>query len=138
MEEIKGRMERVYGKGLAGMFNPQTGKFDISRLGWAHHGRKLGASMTIQLGDLTFDASSGNAFVLGAAKGMQWSGLATEGDIHLSNCFASTYASLENVDYLFYDWDTISSEEGTWKGFNVLVSDPIKILADNVVVYEMC
>jgi len=45
---------------------------------------------------------------------------------------------METVDLLAYDWTTISSEEGKWKGFDVFVSDPLKILADNVVVYEMC
>ena len=39
---------------------------------------------------------------------------------------------------LAYDYTTISAEAGRWKGFDVFVSDPLKVLADNVVVYEMC
>lgn len=91
--------------------------------------------MTLE--NLSFDASTWNAFFLGSAKGLQWDGL--EGDTtQLSNCFAAMYSNLETVDLLFYDWTTISAEEGTWKGFDVFVADPIKILADNVVTYEMC
>lgn len=139
--EIRTKMERHYGKGLVGMFDPETGKFDPNRLGWAKHGRKLGGSITVQLGDLTFDASTGTAFLLGASKGLQWDGL-SKGDAFkdsvLSNCFAATYASLEGIDLMFYDYETISDVEGTWKGFDVFVSGPIKAMADNVVVYEMC
>mmetsp|Transcript_11827 Transcript_11827/g.15024 ORF Transcript_11827/g.15024 Transcript_11827/m.15024 type:complete len:228 (+) Transcript_11827:18-701(+) len=137
IEHIKQKMERHYGRGLVGMNDPVTGKFDASRLGWAHHGRRLGESITMTLNNLSFDASTLTAFWLGASKGLQWDGLKGE-NVQLSNCFAATYAELENFDLLFYDFSTISSEPGTWKGFDVFVSDPLKILADNVVVYEMC
>lgn len=78
--EIRTKMERVYGKGLVGMFNPETGKFDPSRLGWAKHGRRLGASITVQIGSKTFDATTGTAFMLGAAKGLQWDGLSKDNE----------------------------------------------------------
>lgn len=130
-------MQRHYGKDLAGMFDPTTGQFDAKRLGWARHGRYLGESITLSIDSLTFDASNMTAFWLGTAKGLQWNGLEGE-DVQLSNCFAATYAQIEAIDLLAYDWTTISSEEGRWKGFDVFVSDPLKVLADNVVVYEMC
>ena len=84
-------MQRHYGKDLAGMFNPVTGKYDPSRVGWARHGRILGESMTLSIDSLSFDGTSATAFWLGAAKGLQWNGLEGE-DIQLSNCFAATYA----------------------------------------------
>ena len=136
IEYVKQKMERHYGRGFVGMFD-ENGKLDSSKLGWQRHGRRLGESITMTLENLSFDASTWNAFFLGSAKGLQWDGL--EGDTtQLSNCFAAMYSNLETVDLLFYDWDTISAEEGTWKGFDVFVADPIKILADNVVTYEMC
>ena len=128
IEYVKNKMERHYGRGYQGMFD-SNGKLDSSKLGWQRHGRRLGESITMTLDNLSFDASTFNAFMLGAAKGLQWDGL--EGDtVQLSNCFAAVYSELETVDILFYDWSTISSQEGTWKGFDVFVSDPIKILAD--------
>ena len=93
------------------------------------------------LDNLSFDGDSTTAFWLGFAKGLQYNGLSAEedtGDAELSNCFAAMYAQIESVDLLAYDYSTISSEDGRWKGFDVFVSDPLKILADNVVLYEMC
>jgi len=40
------------------------------------------------------------------------------------------YGLMETTDLLAYDWTTISEEEGRWKGFDVFVSDPLKVLAD--------
>jgi len=137
IQDIKYKMERHYGKDLAGMKDPKTGKFDVSRLGWAKHGRRLGESITMTINSMSFDASTASAYWMGASKGLQWDGLKGE-SIQLSNCFAATYASIETVDLWAYDWETISSEAGKWKGFDVFLSDPIKILADQVVVYEMC
>ena len=37
-----------------------------------------------------------------------------------------------------YDWENITSQAGSWGGMDVFINDPTKILADNVVTYEMC
>ena len=68
-------MERHYGKDLAGMKDPKTGKFDVSRLGWAKHGRRLGESITMTINSMSFDASTASAYWMGASKGLQWDGL---------------------------------------------------------------
>jgi hypothetical protein len=36
----------------------------------------------------------------------------------------------------FYNWATLFSEPGTFKGFDVLFIDPINLLADSAVNYE--
>ena len=77
IEKIKQKMERHYGRGFVGMFD-ENGKLKHKELGWARHGRRLGESITMTLDALSFDASTMNAFFLGAAKGLQWDGL--EGD----------------------------------------------------------
>lgn len=56
----------------------------------------------------------------------------------LTNCFASTYAMISSVETAAYNWYTINSEPGSFKGFDVLVIDPTHILADIAVNYEMC
>jgi len=63
-------MQRHYGKDLAGMKDPETGKFDATRLGWARNGRYLGQSITMTIDNLSFDASSMTAFWLGFSKGL--------------------------------------------------------------------
>ena len=70
-------MERHYGKGLTGMFHPETGRFDMNRVGWAQHGRRLGESISIEIAGINFDATTTFAMLLGAAQGSQWDGLAT-------------------------------------------------------------
>ena len=140
-------MERHYGKGLVGMFHPETGKFDKNRLGWARHGRKLGASLEWEITPgFTVDGTTLASGVMGDALGTQWDGLAsntaadqlTDDGAQLSNCFASTYSQLESIDQIVYDWETILAVDGTFKGLDVFLNDPVKILADNVVTYEMC
>jgi len=39
---------------------------------------------------------------------------------------------------MVHDFATISDTPGKWKGFDVFVTDPLKVLIDNVVIYEMC
>ena len=48
------------------------------------------------------------------------------------------YAFLTSVDTAGYNWQTINSTPGTFKGFDVLVLDPTHIVADFAVNYEMC
>ena len=63
-------MQRHYGKDLAGMHDPATGKLDVKRLGWQRNGRHLGQSITLTLENLSFDGSSNTAYWLGFAKGL--------------------------------------------------------------------
>ena len=131
------------------MYDEKTGRIDPKRFGWDNRltgGAPLGSSMstTIRPG-LTIDATTGSAFVLGFAKGMQYKGLDRDSvsDIAgsgtpLTNCFASTYALITSFDIAAYNMKTINSEPGTFKGFDVLVIDPTHILADIAVNFEMC
>ena len=56
----------------------------------------------------------------------------------LSNCFATTYALMDRFDEFGHHWNTLTSEPGTFKGFDILVIDPAHISADFTVCYEMC
>lgn len=76
IQQIWTKMERHYGKGLVGMFHPVTGRFDINRVGWGQHGRRLGESLSYEIvPGLTVDATTTFSMLLGAAQGTQWSGL---------------------------------------------------------------
>lgn len=131
------------------MYDEKTGRIDPKRFGWDNRltaGRTLGSSLSVTITEgLTIDGTTGSAFVLGFAKGMQYKGLDREtvGDIAssgtpLTNCFASTYALITSFDIAAYNMKTINSEPGTFKGFDVLVIDPTHIMADIAVNYEMC
>ena len=120
-------------------------------------GRKMGAgrkaglvaqtiSRTIMPG-LTIDASTESAFWLGFAKGMQYEGLSKDDEadnlpgaqVLLTNCFASTYAFMTTLDVAAFNRKHISGlEEGSNKYMDVLLLDPVHILTDTVVNYEMC
>jgi len=48
------------------------------------------------------------------------------------------YGFLTSLDVAGYNWQTLNSIPGTFKGFDVLVLDPTHIAADFAVNYEMC
>ena len=131
------------------MMHEETGQIDPTRFGWDNRitgGARLGSSIsrTIVPG-LTIDATGASAFWLGFVRGMQYNGLDREAasnlpgsETPLTNCFASMYSFLTSVDIAGYNWQTLNSEPGTFKGFDVLVLDPTHIIADFTVNYEMC
>ena len=140
-------MERTYGKGMVGMTDPLTGKIDPTKFGMDNRltgGARLGSSITVTIMDnLTIDGTSAMAFWLGWAKGMQYDGLESEDstapnqDIVVSDCFASTYALMTDIESFSYNRKR-ASKKGEFKGFSTWVKDPIHIFNNFVVNYEMC
>ena len=130
------------------MIDPETGLVDPERFGWDNRltgGAKLGSSINISINSLTIDATTGFAFGLGFARGMQYEGMQRETDnlpgaqAILTNCFAATYAFMSSLDTAGYNRSMLSSPDpGTFGGFDVLVIDPIHVFADSVVSFEMC
>ena len=131
------------------MLDPMTGKIDPETFGWDNRltgGARLGSSISKTISDgFTIDATTTMAYWLGFAKGMQYSAMDREGTDNLpgasavlTNCFASTYGLMTSFDTLGHNWSTLTSTPGQFKGFDVLVIDPVKIVADSVVNFEMC
>jgi len=148
VDATKYRLERNFGRGLTGLLN-EEGHVDPDRLGWMRkNGNKapLGSSISVTImPGLTIDAATGSAYVLGFVNGLQYEGLGTSEDailpvdtVALTNCFASTYALIEDFDIAGYNIQTFSSEPGTIKIFDVLAMDPAHILMDMTVEWEMC
>ena len=133
-----------------GMKDPETGRVDPGRMGWDNRvtgGAPLGSQINVTVAPgLTIDASSYMAYWLGFVDGMKYTGLDRPGDesllatsdIVLTNCFASMYSLLTTIDTAGYNIKTFNSIPGTIKIFDVAVLDPINILADSAVNYEMC
>ena len=127
------------------MRNPKTGRLDHRRMGWENTvtgGRRLGSSVDYNVLGMNVDGNSLMGYWLGFAKGQQYSGLSREeapGTIdEISNCFVSTYATLTSMDNLAYNWETLTSDVGQFKLFDVLISNPTLIMSDSFVTYEMC
>ena len=61
------------------MVDPHTGKLDPMTFGWDNHrtgGQRLGAQISIRItDDLTIDGTGFSAFMLGAARGFQYTGI---------------------------------------------------------------
>lgn len=108
---MKYKLERTYGPGLRDLHD-ENGKVIVERLGWANKiTQKLkGSVISVDLGVMTIDAGSDNAFWLGFTQGMNYS-LKTDAaqttEVQLSNCFASAYGLLENIDVAAYNYQTI-------------------------------
>lgn len=79
-------------------------------------------------------------------KGFQYNGLAKdEGNItlpnespELTNCFASSYALIDDFNTLAFNIKTFFADAGTIKIFDVMAMDPLHIFADFTVEWEMC
>merc|ERR1719150_1198656 len=155
VQQTRQKLERDFGKGLANLYD-ENGRFQHEKLSWGfrNQGRghkwaedKLGAiSVTIMSG-LTIDATLASSLILGFSNGLTYTGLQSDNDtgvvipnqsVPLTNCFASTYALLNDFDTLFYNVSTFASIPGTIKIFDVAVLDPSHIMMDFSVEYEMC
>jgi len=155
VQQTRQKLERDFGKGLANLYDA-NGRFQHEKLSWGfrNQGRghkwaedKLGAiSVTIMSG-LTIDATLASSLILGFSNGLTYTGLQSDNDtgvvipnqsVPLTNCFASTYALLNDFDTLFYNVSTFASIPGTIKIFDVAVLDPSHIMMDFSVEYEMC
>lgn len=147
VDATKYRLERKFGRGLTGLIN-EDGHVDPDRFGWGHPltgGKPLGSSISVTImPGLTIDATNTNAYVLGFVQGLQYNGLGKSEDdpvlpidtVAMTNCFASTYALLEDFEVSGYNIKTFSSEPGTIKIFDVLALDPTHILMDLTVEWE--
>ena len=114
VQSTKYRLERNYGKGLTGLLN-EEGHVDPDRLGWMvnkHNGKKpLGSSLNETIFDgLTIDATNATAQVLGFVNGLQYEGLTrdigidfTTTSLELTNCFAATFAIIEDIEIAMYN-----------------------------------
>ena len=130
------------------MVDPHTGKVDPTTFGWDNHrtgGQRLGAQISIRVTDgLTIDGTGFSAFMLGAAKGFQYTGITQDqsnrpnAQVELTNCFASTYAFLSALDVAALNRQEMRPESGGNKYFDVLFIDPTTIMADFAVNFEMC
>lgn len=109
-------------------------------------GKPLGSSVSVTImPGMTIDAATGSAYVLGFVNGLQYTGIAKEDSallpidtVALTNCFASTYALLEDFEVSAYNLKTFASEPGTLKIFDALLMDPSHIVMDLTVEWEMC
>ena len=127
-----------------GMYDDQ-GKIKLDRFQNAHHLTKgLNQAISTQIAPgVTIDATNAIAYWLGFSKGMNYVGLEREDGSPqsfppLSNCFASTFALMEQYDLMGYHLASRGVEEGTNVLFDLLVLDPTLILSNTVVAYEMC
>ena len=149
VQSTKIRLERNFGKGLTGLIN-EEGYVDPDRLGWMvnkHNGKKpLGSSISETLfSGLTIDATNATAQVLGFVNGLQYTGLTrdigidfTTTHIELTNCFAATFAIIEDIEIAMYNLQTVLDHPGSFLWFDVVAADPLRILMDMTVEWEMC
>lgn len=131
-------LERYYGVGLTELYG-HDGRVVQERLRSPRYN-----GITVTYGPTTFDAIKPKAFALGFVVGQQYTGL-TDGDssnplpneaVPLTDCFAATYAFFENVEKMQYDIATINSEPGTFKGINIVLTNPLFMGMDSLVTYE--
>jgi len=73
VHEVRTHLEKVYGKGLVGMFD-ENGKMTHDRLRWA---RKRPHAIWTEVGGMQIDAETTSAWFYGLAQGLQYNGMSS-------------------------------------------------------------
>lgn len=81
----------------------------------------------------------------GLAQGFQYDGIKVGGasttsqsNLVESNCFYGMYGLMESIDQLMFDFNNIVDPAGEIKWFDMVFYNPISILNNVSVGYEMC
>lgn len=136
-------MELVYGKGLYGLYG-DDGNIDHKLFG-QDRVRRYGETYNEIPGiDYQVSGASAEAFVYGFVQGIQYAGLVDDaassviGDQVMSNCFYAAKGVINSIMVIVDDFQTLGSVSGEWNWVNIIIYDPLHILGDFMVVYEMC
>lgn len=133
--ETRQHLEKVYGKGLVGMFNKE-GAMTHSILRKA---RTRPHQTWMEVGGLQIDAEMGSAWFYGFVQGMQYTGMeAGFEEEPVSNCFFALYGLTDTMDMSLFTLKNIMGNSGEIQWFNVIGYNNIHMLGDLTVVYEYC
>jgi len=98
-----------------------------------------------KVGGVSINGATTGSVLYGLSKGFQYTGLdiggastTAQSNLVESNCFYSMYGLMESVDQLMYDFDNIIDPSGEALWFNLVVYNPLAILNNTSVGYEMC
>jgi len=140
VKQTKTHLEKVYGKGLVGLFD-ENGRMTHKRIRAAklRPAHKIGYNSMSLKGLGTFDADSAKASVYGWAKGLEYKLMKSDvmddvAEFQQSDCFYSMYGMVDTVDLLSYDWQNILAD-GKFQWFNVMAYDPLHFSGDLSVAY---
>jgi len=139
ISHTRGHLEKVYGKGLVGLFNEEG---EMTHKAWRQSRVRPSYNSQPIFGIGTIDAEGAKAWFYGLAKGIQYKGIeSTRGtdasDSAQSNCFYAMYGLVDTADLLKYDFANILSE-GSFNWFNVAAYDPLHLVGDLTVAYQYC
>lgn len=73
--DVKHDMELVYGKGLVGLKNPETGVVDPKRFGWDR--KQPLEAIYVEINGKQYDGISWETFAFGYVEGVQYSGISS-------------------------------------------------------------
>ena len=96
-----------------------------------------GASATLEGIDKVFSLDSWEMSLLGAFQGFTYTEVQGE-ENSSSNCFYAGYAIVENVDDIVYIFDHAGDDAGSYKWFEWLFEEPLNLVLNSTVVYQMC
>ena len=130
-------MERVYGKGLVGLFN-EEGELTHKALRASRMRPSYNSQPIFGIG--TIDAEGASAWFYGLAKGMQYNGMESGfgnevADSVQSDCFYSMFGLIDTASLMTHNFSNILAD-GTLQWFNVLAYDPVHMVGDLTVAYQ--
>lgn len=140
VREVRTHLEKIYGKGLVGLFN-EDGKFMEDRLSLA---RTRPKATWVNIGGNQIDAETSSAWFYGLSKGLQYKGMAgggggdSDASAASSNCFFALYGMTDSIDGLVNDAKSLTATSGSVNWFNIVGYSPIHLLGNLSVTYEYC
>jgi len=135
----KKHLEKVYGKGLVGLFD-EEGNMTYRRMRAARTRPAFNTMLVNGLGAINADSAS--AWFYGTANGLQYKGMAAGArdsieDSIQSDCFYAVYGMVDTVDLQMHDFSNIMAD-GSFNWFNVAGYNPLHIMGDSSVSYQYC
>lgn len=120
---MKTQMTRKYGPNLKKLFDPSSGDFNLEEF---NRGKVIPKAY-YKVGDYNIDSDSARSFVLGWVAGMQY-----KFDF-LGDCFVTTAATLESLDYFGSDLENLKKY---YNFYNLIVYSPVQVYGNFLATYE--
>ena len=138
VRDTRHRLESIHGKGLVGLYD-ERGEFAPHRLGKGLKSKRLtgGASARVDELGASFPLDGWVMRLIGALQGFTYSEVQGE-DNAFTNCLYGGFAIIENIDNITYIFEHAADDAGSYKWFEFVIEEPINLVMNSTVLYQMC
>jgi len=138
VRDTRHKLEARHGKGLVGLFD-ERGNFAPHKLAKGLKSSRLtgGASARVDELGASFPLDGWVMRLIGALQGFTYSEVQGE-ENSFTNCLYGGFAMIENVDNIVYIFEHAADDAGSYKWFEFVIEEPINLVMNSTVLYQMC